>query len=467
MIRLFGHYIPLPSFLLAVSEAVLFFLLTEMVQSLVGAAGLLSVPPANLGVSFGVSAWVAAVTVLVMSSVGIYNRQIMYRMDAVLSRMTITIPLAGMVAYVTLLAASALGGGQEGLQAVTIAAVPACALAGLTLHGFTNVLSTNHQLKRRILVLGAGPRAAEVARMAKSCHFSALGFVDHGDATANSPTPLFPASTFATPETAMAIIRANGVEEILIAADGSEPLPLQALLECRLQGVAVRDLASFYESQTGRLDLDNLSVSWLVFSDGFGLGRGRRMAKACLDYFTALLLLIVTLPITVLCALTIKMTSPGPILFRQPRVGLNGRVFEVLKFRSMSVDAEKAGPQWAKPNDARVTPVGRWIRKLRIDEIPQVINVMKGDMSFIGPRPERPVFVESLAASIPYFNERHRVKPGITGWAQINYPYGSSVEDARNKLSYDLYYLKNGGFFLDLVILLQTVRVILWREGSR
>jgi sugar transferase (PEP-CTERM system associated) len=465
LVRLFRHYVPLPSILLAVSEAVLFFLLTTMVQGAEIRVGLVSASSSDRAVSFGVAAWVAVVTVLVMCSVGMYNRQVMYRMGAVLSRATITIPLAGLAAYVTLFAASMVVGGEPPSEAVMLAAVPACALAGFTVHGFINVLSAEH--KPRVLVLGAGQRALKVAKMAEPCHFVALGFVENGEPRANSLAPVLPASVLATPESAIGFVRANGVDEILIATSRSAPLPMEALLECRLGGISVRDYASFYESQTGCLDLDELSASWLIFSDGFAMNRARRVAKAFVDYCFAILLLLLTLPITVTTALAIKLTSPGPIFFRQERVGLNGRVFQVLKFRSMRTDAEKGGPQWATPNDSRVTAVGRLIRKLRIDEIPQAINVLKGEMSFIGPRPERPVFVRSLASSIPYFNERHRVKPGITGWAQINYRYGASVEDARTKLSYDLYYLKNGGPFLDLVILLQTVRVVLWSEGAR
>jgi exopolysaccharide biosynthesis polyprenyl glycosylphosphotransferase len=197
------------------------------------------------------------------------------------------------------------------------------------------------------------------------------------------------------------------------------------------------------------------------------MNRDRLIAKTCFDYLVAFLLLLATAPITILTALAIKLTSSGPVFFRQERVGRNGRIFNVLKFRSMTQDAEKAGPQWAKVNDARVTTIGRFIRKVRIDEIPQVINVLRGEMSFVGPRPERPYFVDQLNAAIPYFDERHRVKPGLSGWAQINYPYGASMEDARNKLSYDLYYLKNGTIFLDFVILLRTVHVVLWPDGAR
>ncbi|HEY8351792.1 MAG TPA: exopolysaccharide biosynthesis polyprenyl glycosylphosphotransferase, partial [Sphingomonadales bacterium] len=204
------------------------------------------------------------------------------------------------------------------------------------------------------------------------------------------------------------------------------------------------------------------------FSDGFGRsGRFDLFLKRLFDVTTSLLLLLLTLPILIVTAIAIKVTSPGPVFYRQERVGQGGRTFMVLKFRSMRTDAERNGPQWAQANDDRVTPVGRLIRTARIDEIPQIFNVLKGDMSFVGPRPERPVFVEQLAKEIPFYLERHRVKPGITGWAQINYPYGASVEDARHKLQYDLYYIKNYSIFLDFLVLIQTLRVVLWPEGAR
>jgi exopolysaccharide biosynthesis polyprenyl glycosylphosphotransferase len=205
----------------------------------------------------------------------------------------------------------------------------------------------------------------------------------------------------------------------------------------------------------------------MLFSDGFGLGLLHRFAKRGFDIVVSSLLLLVTLPITLPTALLIRLESKGPIFYRQERVGLHGKSFMVLKFRSMRTDAEINGPRWAAKNDARVTAVGRFIRKVRIDEIPQVINVLKGDMAFVGPRPERPVFVRELSRTIPYYNERHAIKPGITGWAQINYPYGATEYDAKMKLAYDLYSIKNGSIFLDIIIMMQTVKAIIWNDGAR
>jgi sugar transferase (PEP-CTERM system associated) len=230
----------------------------------------------------------------------------------------------------------------------------------------------------------------------------------------------------------------------------------------------VNDFSSFMERETGRVDLDTLNPSWLIFSDGFSSSRMLSSAvKRVFDITASGLLLILSAPVVALFALIVKLDSPGPAFFRQTRVGLYGQPFTMIKLRSMRTDAEKDGAQWAQKSDPRVTRVGAIIRKIRVDELPQVWTVLKGEMSFVGPRPEVPQFVDDLDEKLPYYAERHMVKPGITGWAQINYPYGASIEDSRHKLEYDLYYAKNYTPFLDLLILLQTLRVVLWPEGAR
>jgi sugar transferase (PEP-CTERM system associated) len=225
----------------------------------------------------------------------------------------------------------------------------------------------------------------------------------------------------------------------------------------------ITDYSTFWERETGKVDLDTLHPSWMIFSDGFVGGPTQAAIKRAFDILSGAIILILTLPIACLTAIAVRLESPGGVFYRQERIGLNGRPFMLLKFRSMRADAEKDGvPKWAQVNDERITRIGSFIRKVRIDEIPQVVNVLKGDMSFIGPRPERPFFVEELRQVIPYYAERHRVKPGISGWAQLNYPYGASIEDAKEKFQYDLYYIKNYSLFLDLIVLIQTVRVIVW-----
>ena len=269
----------------------------------------------------------------------------------------------------------------------------------------------------------------------------------------------------------------------IVVATGREPVnePLQsgdlaasgeltasALLDLKLRGVRIFDELSFWEQHLGRINLDCVNSQWLTFADGFASSRFSQFLKRLTDILVSLLVLILTLPLMLITALLVKLDSPGPVFYRQERVGLFGRPFTLFKFRSMSVDAEAGGrPRWAAQQDPRVTRVGGFIRSTRIDELPQLFNVLKGEMSFVGPRPERPHFVEQLGQIIPFYHERSYVKPGITGWAQVNFPYGASVDDAKQKLSYDLYYVKNRSILLDFIIMFSTIRVILFREGAR
>jgi sugar transferase (PEP-CTERM system associated) len=260
------------------------------------------------------------------------------------------------------------------------------------------------------------------------------------------------------------------IDEIIVAVREQRggTLPLESLLQCRISGVRVTDLAGFYERVRGEVPVESLKASWLIYGDGFKQDWSRNLVKRGFDLSVSSALLLTTLPIMALTALAIRLESRGSIIYRQERVGLGGRVFTVYKFRSMENDAEKDGkPQWAKMNDPRITRIGRFIRKTRIDELPQLMNVLRGDMSFVGPRPERPAFVDELAKKVPYYGVRHSVKPGVTGWAQVRLAYGASVEDAVRKLENDLYYVKNHSLFLDLLILLETVRVVLFGEGAR
>lgn len=255
---------------------------------------------------------------------------------------------------------------------------------------------------------------------------------------------------------------------IVIAEDEPARYAHDTLLDNKLRGIPVFSDLSFQEHHLGRIELDAIDANWLLFADGFQYGALSRAFKRVVDIAIGLVLTFVTLPLMLVTALAIKLDSPGPVFYRQERTGLHGKAFTLFKFRSMALDAEVAGkPQWAQQRDPRVTRVGAFIRASRIDELPQLFNVLRGEMSMIGPRPERPIFVEALAKVIPFYNHREYVKPGLTGWAQVNYPYGASVDDAREKLAYDLYYVKNRGVLLDLVILLSTVRVILFREGAR
>lgn len=321
--------------------------------------------------------------------------------------------------------------------------------------------------RRRILVLGAGSRAQRLRELSArpGSSFDIVSCIAMGEG------PL--AVVDAVPRDSIGdlgrYVERIGAGEVIVALqERRNSLPLKDLLRVKTRGVPVNDFSSFLERETGRVDLDTLNPSWLIFSDGFSSGRVMSGAgKRTFDLVVSLLLLLTTFPIIAIFALLVKLESRGPAFFRQTRVGLFGQPFSVIKLRSMAQDAEKDGAQWATENDPRVTRVGRFIRKVRIDELPQLWTVLKGEMSFVGPRPEVPQFVADLDEHLPYYAERHMVKPGITGWAQINYPYGASIEDARHKLEYDLYYAKNYTPFLDILILLQTFRVILWPDGAR
>jgi sugar transferase (PEP-CTERM system associated) len=326
------------------------------------------------------------------------------------------------------------------------------------------------QLESRILILGAGRLAEECGSLSKkhygSHKLNIIGFVAvPGEKTHVISPPVLPLQG-----SLFSMVQKYDINEIVVAVENrrSGAFPIEELLECKLNGVNVLDMASFFEREMNQIRLDSLQPSWLVFGGGFDQGARRANTKRGFDILASVTLLIATFPVMLITALCIFLEDHSPIFYSQERVGLDGHLFKVLKFRSMRNDAEQFGtPQWATEDDPRVTKVGKIIRKLRIDELPQIINVLKGEMSFVGPRPERPFFVEQLCEKVPYYNMRHSVKPGITGWAQVLYQYGASVEDALQKLQYDLYYVKNNSLFLDIIILIDTVQVVLSGKGGR
>jgi sugar transferase (PEP-CTERM system associated) len=325
--------------------------------------------------------------------------------------------------------------------------------------------------KRVVLVYGAGQRAQSLSQLRRRS--DQRGFRVAGYIAAPGEAALVERGLLSLgPGDRLRELAANaGVDEIVVAMDDRRrEFPVRELLDCRLAGIEVIDLVSFLERETGRVRLDVLNPSWIIFGEGFRRDPVRQFTKRAFDVLAALVLLLLTLPFIALTMLAIAIEDGprAPFLYRQRRVGLDGRVFNVLKFRSMSVDAESDGKaRWASSGDARVTRVGRFIRKVRIDELPQVFNVLRGDMSFVGPRPERPEFVSQFGETVPYYDERHCAKPGITGWAQLCYPYGASEKDAIEKLQYDLYYVKNHTLLFDLMILLQTVEVVVFGKGGR
>ncbi len=263
-------------------------------------------------------------------------------------------------------------------------------------------------------------------------------------------------------------VRTHHINRLIIALkERRGNLPLKLLIDLKLNGLTIQEAPKFYEQLTGKILIENLNPSHIIFTEGFNIKPLRKRIKRIFDIFLSSIGLILSIPISIVTAVAIKLESPGPVLYRQERVGEKGKTFILYKFRSMRQDAEKDRPTWAQKDDPRVTRVGKFIRKTRIDEIPQMWNVLKGDMSFVGPRPERPYFVEKLKQEIPYYTQRHAVKPGITGWAQIRYPYGASVKDAIEKLKYDLYYIKNFSILFDLAIIFETTKVIFLRKGAR
>ena len=324
-------------------------------------------------------------------------------------------------------------------------------------------------MQTRILVLGTGPVARQVSEslLASDPHAKIVGFFP----SPNERDHAVPANQILAATTSLAVAAERaGVDEVVVALSErrSGSMSLRDLLECKISGMRVSDISTHFERRLGQIRLDYVNAGWLIFGEGFNQGFLRTAVKRLFDIVCASVLLVVSMPIMLITMIAIAFESRGPIFYRQERVGLNNRNFNVIKFRSMRNDAEKDGsPRWASASDDRVTRVGRFIRRVRIDELPQLYNVFKGEMSMVGPRPERPFFVESLTKDIPYYAVRHSVKPGVTGWAQVRYEYGSTVEDAKQKLQYNLYYVKNHTLFLDLLIIFETVSVVLTGKGAR
>lgn len=325
------------------------------------------------------------------------------------------------------------------------------------------------ELGERILIVGSGPFAVEIARETlgrPDAGFRVVGFVD-SDPQLVGKSLINPKVIGLTSELA-SLVKQESIDRIIVAiSDRRGQFPINELLRLSLSGdVSIEESAAFYERLTGRVLLDMVRPSWLIFSSRGRRARLNEIARAVMNRAVAFLGALLSLPIAIVTAILIKIDSRGPVLYKQERSGKNGRTFMLMKFRSMRVDAEKDGPVWAKSDDERMTRVGRIIRKIRGDEIPQFWNILRGDMNFVGPRPERPHFVAQLAEEIPYYEQRHLIAPGLTGWAQIKYPYGASIEDAKKKLEYDLYYIKNQSLSLDATVMFETIKTILFGRGT-
>lgn len=407
-----------------------------------------------------------ALTMIVLNAwLGFYQRSSSRTLAQTRARAVLSLYLAVPLAYAVFSVLSIAEVSREMLLLSGLAA-----LFGTLVHRVYVAHSrSGSMLMHRVLIFGAGAEAESVGNVLRKSDpdIQIVGFYPSPtDAEVCLPAQVVLSREMSLSDTAHAL----KVNEIIIAVRERRGgiLPLRELLDCKLSGVKVLDLASYFERALGQIRLDSLRVGWLIFGEGFRQGWLRTAVKRLFDIVAASILLVLALPVMAVTALLIVLEDGFPVFYRQERVGLNGRLFKVIKFRSMRNDAESDGkPRWATANDDRVTRVGRIIRKLRIDELPQLYSVLAGDMSLVGPRPERPYFVDQLTRDIPFFAVRHSVKPGVTGWAQVSYHYGASVDDSVQKLQYDLYYVKNHTLFLDLVILFETVGVVLTGKGAQ
>ncbi|MEW5967963.1 MAG: TIGR03013 family XrtA/PEP-CTERM system glycosyltransferase [Pseudomonadota bacterium] len=460
MIRFFRHYVPLNLLLLVLFEA---FILGGAVYVGIGA----TLPEVSVHEGLLAKSLTFALVMLgLMTASGLYDLEQREGLLALLQRLGLSFGL-GLI----------IMSGVFYLFPMLLVERGAFLLAfGLALIGilasraFFTGWARAGMLKTRALVIGTGSRAAHIeallARRGQVSNTQIVGYVPMG----GSHHFVDHARILDTGETLPRLATRLQVGELILAVRDRRGggLPVQELLDCKLRGIRITELSSFFERENGHLQIDSMNASWMILAEGFHQGILRDTIKRLFDLVVSTAMLAFTLPIMLLTAVLIKLESPGPVLYRQERVGQGGRNFTILKFRSMCVDAEKDGkPRWAGQNDSRVTLTGRFIRRTRIDELPQIFNVFFGDMSFVGPRPERSYFVQDLTQKIPYYGIRHTVKPGITGWAQVRYPYGATDEDAMHKLQYDLYYVKNHSLFLDLMILFQTAQVVVWGKGVR
>lgn len=465
-IRIRKHYVHLPYLLLGVIEALLLAVVAYSVQQQLLAGDpeyFLHISPWGTPVVF--SALLSCCTL----SMGVYGALAREGYVSILLRTLVSFFLLGSAALYVL--SVVLGRGFIP-QAIIFWGVILATLVVLFARYLFVLLVDRAQLQRRVVVYGAGMRAQQLlqdlAPQADVAGVKIIGTV----ARPEEPVLVDASLLIAEPVDWVAFVKKNQVSEILIAPDerrsrNGQIFPLSQFLDCKLAGVPSCGALDFYERELGRVDINLLQPSWMLFSDGFNYSKRRSLAKRLFDVLLASVFLLLLWPLMLLTAIAVRLDSPGPVLYHQVRVGLNGRHFRIYKFRSMRQDAEKNGAMWAQKNDARVTRVGSFIRNTRLDELPQLYNVFAGQMSFVGPRPERPEFVDDLEQQIPFYAMRHKVKPGLMGWAQLKYPYGASVEDAKNKLQYDLYYTKNHSFLMDMLILIQTVEIILLGKGVR
>lgn len=461
MIRLFGHYVSKTFLLLGLLEfLVAFYSLVAGTYMRFGVAGW--EVTGNTYAIWEPSLMYAVLITSSMVSVGLYQRGLPFS-AGLLVRLGLSFAFTGMAMSMLFYSFPEMFLGR-GVMAFAMLFTFAGVLGLRSL--FFRIVGAEAS-QHRVLVLGAGEKAGMVeGDELPPQDVCIVGYIRVGASEQAIPEDRLLEKDIPLIE----MVAKYDVDELVIAPDDRrQSMPVDEILDCKMSGITVLDLLSYFEKEASRIKLDILHPSWIFFSQGFQLGGIGAYGKRFFDILIGLIILTLGFPLMVLVGLAIFIESRGrgSIFFHQTRVGLNGELFRVHKFRSMRMDAEADGvARWASKNDSRITRVGALIRKTRLDELPQVFNVLRGEMSLVGPRPERPEFVEELKKEIPFYGERHRVKPGLTGWAQLCYQYGSSTDDAKNKLEFDLYYVKNASFFLDLIVLLETVEVVLWGKGA-
>ncbi len=465
--RIFRHYIPLPFILLGLAEAVVFMLSFHAAVFIRFLGEDAAAVTAYIGPLWSKSIVFSLVMMTCMVGLGLYDRAswTWEGRTAMFLRVLISFSLAVFPLSFIFYVAPELSVWRGPALLSFLFSLLGVIVVRLV---FFSIVDSS-VFKRRVLVLGAGKNACEIRNIEGTPSMQGIEIVGYVHMSRDHDA-IDDKRVIHTDRPLKDLVSENQIDEIVLAVDDRrKSLPVHEILDCKMDGVTVVDMLTFFERETGKVRLGLVSPSWLFLSDGFRVNNVSLALKRIMDIFFSLLLLPVFLPfiLIIMGAIWLESGGRGPIFYSQTRVGLNGREFRIYKFRSMSVDAEKDGvAQWASKKDARVTRIGALIRKVRLDELPQLFNVIKGDMSFVGPRPERPEFVKALEEQYPYYRERHRMRPGLTGWAQIRYEYGSNAEDAFEKLQYDLYYTKNCSLFMDLVIFLRTVEVVLMGKGA-
>jgi sugar transferase (PEP-CTERM system associated) len=464
-IRFLGHFIHIAFLLLAVAEIAVFVGASLVaVDILYGAE---QSRPA-IGALLPEIASAALILIFSMAAMGLHHARQREPLGGILLRIGVAFILGiSLITAINLLIPNLFTSKEHFLPLFVALSLAGLGILRIAFYKYVD----GRIMKRQVLVIGTGEKANKFMRLRRKSDqrgFTVRGYVrlsTNSNICVHSPQIVSP------DEGLCKYALNNGIDEIVIALDDcQEELPEEELIECRMNGIEISDILHFFEREAGKILVDVVKPSWFIHSDGFRFNYLRSFTKRFFDIAASLFLLLLFVPViaVTIFAIWIENGAKGPILYLQRRVGARGERFNVIKFRSMIADAEKDGvAQWATKNDSRITRVGAVIRKFRIDEIPQLLNVLLGQMSLVGPRPERPEFVSELSEEIPYYNERHRVKPGLTGWAQSCYPYGSSAQDTLEKLQYDLFYVKNHTFLLDLFILLQTAEVVLFGKGAR